>query len=191
MDEGRIITLDAASAARESGRMTTSEPIEVGAQFALPTDQASRALGVALARVLAPGDVVLLFGDLGSGKTTIARAMIQASLPSPEDVPSPTFTLVQTYKGDAPIWHADLYRLGDASELFELGLDDAMEDAICLIEWPDRLGDLTPDRHIRLALRFDGDDGRVCTWRCVGDGWDKVARTLTHFEASYQEGLDD
>ena len=101
-------------------------------------DQTAR-LAVTLGRALTAGDVVLLTGDVGAGKTHFARALIQSLLAVPEDVPSPTFTLVQTY--DAPaaaIWHADLYRLTSVYEIEELGLTDAFSDAICLVEWPDR-----------------------------------------------------
>lgn len=113
---------------------------------------ADEALTAALARMLAadlaPGRTVLLDGPVGAGKTHFARAFIRARQGDlAEDVPSPTFTLVQTYEDPmgTEIWHADLYRLTDASELSELGLDEAMTDAICLIEWPDRLAALPPD----------------------------------------------
>ncbi len=115
-------------------------------------------LTAALARMLAatlrPGQVILLDGPVGAGKTHFARAFIRARQgDEAEDVPSPTFTLVQTY--DDPmgteIWHADLYRLSDPSELDELGLDDAIEDAVCLIEWPDRL-EAVPDGALTIAL---------------------------------------
>ena len=100
---------------------------------------------------LGPGDVVLLGGGVGAGKTHFARCLIQSSLPVPEDVPSPTYTLVQSYAGPAcEIWHADLYRLGDTSEVEELGLLDAFDNAICLVEWPDRLGDLAPSTALTL-----------------------------------------
>lgn len=107
-----------------------------------------------LAADLAPGRTLLLDGPVGAGKTHFARAFIQARQgPLAEDVPSPTYTLVQTY--DDPmgteIWHADLYRLTDPSELEELGLQEAMRDAICLIEWPDRMG-APPADAIRLWL---------------------------------------
>ncbi|WP_108500824.1 tRNA (adenosine(37)-N6)-threonylcarbamoyltransferase complex ATPase subunit type 1 TsaE [Paracoccus indicus] len=119
---------------------------------------ADETLTAALARMMAadlhPGQTVLLEGPVGAGKTHFARAFIRARQGDlAEDVPSPTFTLVQTYDDPmgSQIWHADLYRLTDPSELFELGLDDAMQDAICLIEWPDRL-DLPPPDPLRITL---------------------------------------
>ena len=122
------------------------------------TAAAARLLGTRLTH----GDVVLLEGNVGAGKTHFARALIQSLLEIPEDVPSPTFTLVQTYdtkRGE--VWHADLYRLTDTSEIEELGLLEAIENAICLIEWPDRLGDLRPANALLLSLS-DGatDDAR-------------------------------
>lgn len=121
---------------------------------------ATTRLGAALAPLLGVGDAVLLRGPLGMGKSTLARGLIRALTRPDEDVPSPTFTLVQTY--DDPmgtqIWHADLYRLTDPSELTELGLDEAMDDAICLIEWPDRLDGVPPGaRTIALLPQPDPD----------------------------------
>ena len=105
----------------------------------------------AMAPRLGPGDVVLLGGGVGAGKTHFARCLIQSSLPDPEDVPSPTYTLVQSYAGPVcEIWHADLYRIGDPGEVIELGLSEAFETAICLVEWPDRLGDLAPAKALVL-----------------------------------------
>ena len=108
---------------------------------------ADEALTACLARVLAAllgrGDSLLLDGPVGAGKTHFARALIRARQgDAAEDVPSPTFTIVQTYEDAAgtEIWHADLYRLTDPSELVELGLDEALPTAVTLIEWPDRMG---------------------------------------------------
>ena len=111
----------------------------------------------AIARQLAPllraGDVVALNGGVGAGKTAFTRALINALPGEPEDVPSPTFTLVQTYaRGDIEIWHFDLYRLEDPDEAFELGIEDAFVDAVSLIEWPDRLGPHLPKAHLRVTL---------------------------------------
>lgn len=123
----------------------------------LPDAEATARLGHQLAPLLHPGDVLLLEGPIGAGKTHFARALIQARLGHAEDVPSPTFTLVQTYEAAPDIWHADLYRLTHPDEVVELGLQEAFETAICLIEWPDRLGDLVPAT--ALHLRFDLTQG--------------------------------
>ena len=106
----------------------------------LPDEAATTAFAAAIAPLLRPGDLVALSGDLGAGKTTFARALIRALAGNPVlEVPSPTFTLVQTY-GEAriPVSHFDLYRLADGSELDELGLDDALASGIALVEWPER-----------------------------------------------------
>lgn len=127
--------------------------------FALPSPQATAGLAEWLAPRLVPGDVLLLDGEIGAGKTHFARALIQARLAAAgrsEDVPSPTFTLVQVYEaGNVEIWHSDLYRLTSADEAVELGLAEAFETAICLVEWPDRLGSMTPAK----ALRMQFSDG--------------------------------
>jgi tRNA threonylcarbamoyladenosine biosynthesis protein TsaE len=111
-----------------------------------------------MAGMLGPGDTVLLHGPIGAGKSHLARALIRARLGRPgEEVPSPSFTLVQAYPhpgGD--LWHADLYRLTHPDELAELGLDAAFDTAICLVEWPDRLGRLAPENALHLALSLSG-----------------------------------
>ncbi|MBY6049325.1 tRNA (adenosine(37)-N6)-threonylcarbamoyltransferase complex ATPase subunit type 1 TsaE [Vannielia litorea] len=117
------------------------------ASFPLTLHLASPEHTARLAAVVAPllgaGDVLLLSGPVGAGKSHFARALIRWRMEragSVEDVPSPTFTLIQTYPlPDGEIWHADLYRLSSADEVEELGLSAAFEDAICLVEWPDRL----------------------------------------------------
>lgn len=120
----------------------------------LDSPEATCAFAEALAPRLGPGDVIALEGGIGAGKTHFARCLIQSLLPAPEDVPSPTFTLVQTYPGArCEIWHADLYRLSGPGEVYELGLIDAFEAAICLVEWPDRLGDLLPASALGMSLR--------------------------------------
>lgn len=126
-----------------------------------------------LAQVLHRGDVILLSGDVGAGKTHFARSAIQSLLTHPEDVPSPTFTLVQTYETpDAELWHADLYRLASVQEVEELGLIDAFETAICLVEWPDRLGELAPTSALSLTFsqgQLPDSRSVVATWQ--DDGW--------------------
>ena len=114
--------------------------------------QATAALAACIAALARPGDVIALKGELGTGKTTFARAFIRAR-GGGEAVPSPTFTLVQVYEiGDVPIWHFDAYRLRDPDEAWELGIEDAFRDGISLIEWPERLGKLLPDRRLQITL---------------------------------------
>ncbi len=115
-----------------------------------------------LAAALRPGDVVHLSGDLGAGKTTFARAMLHG-LGWAGEVPSPTFTLVQTYPTDPPLWHVDLYRLDSPAEADALGLDEA-DDAVVVIEWPERLGDRASPDALRLRLDGAGEATRTLTW---------------------------
>jgi len=147
----------------------------------LPDAEATARLARRLAPLLGAGDTVLLSGGIGAGKTHFARALIQRRLADEgvwEDVPSPTFTLVQTYAaGPLPIWHCDLYRLSSDDEIFELGLDAAFEVALCLVEWPERLARLTP--HRALALDFTDVTGEPnARWLNVaarGGGWPELA----------------
>jgi tRNA threonylcarbamoyladenosine biosynthesis protein TsaE len=122
----------------------------------LPDQSATETLARRMAPHLRAGDVLALSGAIGAGKSTFARALITARLADlgrAEDIPSPTFTLVQTYDaGETEIWHCDLYRLNGPEEVWELGLDAAFEAALCLIEWPDRLGADLPDDALHVTL---------------------------------------
>ena len=126
----------------------------------LETAKAASHLAGAMSVYLRVGDCLLLSGPVGAGKTHFARAILHAMMARggvTEDVPSPTFTLVQTYETiEGEVWHADLYRLTHSDELIELGLEEAFDNAITLVEWPDRLGDFRPARH--LDLRFSMPD---------------------------------
>ncbi|CAD0184564.1 ADP-binding protein [Ruegeria sp. THAF57] len=123
---------------------------------------------------LLPGDIVLLEGEIGSGKTHFARSLIQSLMTIPEDVPSPTFTLVQVYDtAAAEIWHCDLYRLSAVEEVEELGLTEAFDTSICLIEWPDKLGPLRPKNALTLNFETDPNmmEKRMLTLTWSDPGW--------------------
>jgi tRNA threonylcarbamoyladenosine biosynthesis protein TsaE len=137
----------------------------------LPDEAATAAFAARLAATARPGDVIALRGDLGAGKTTFARAFIRAR-GAVEDVPSPTFTLVQIYEtAGASVWHFDLYRLAAADEAWELGIEDAFASGIALVEWPERLGTLLPQRRLEITLEFADEPGARRAVVDGGAGW--------------------
>lgn len=145
--------------------------------LALADPAATEALGRRIAAGLRSGDVVCLSGDLGAGKTTLARGAIAAWTGTAEEAPSPTYTLVQTYAGAAgELWHVDLYRLKRPEDAWELGLEEAFADAACLIEWPERLGGQLPRDRLEVTLSAHGA-GRLAT--LVGRGaWSERVGTI-------------
>lgn len=125
--------------------------------------EATEALGRRLAAQLRTGDVVALFGDLGAGKTTLARGIL-AGLGHGGDVASPTFPIVIPYEAlRVPAWHVDLYRIEDPAEIAELALDEALEDGALIVEWPDRMGRALWPQSLRLSLRREGEGARALT----------------------------
>jgi len=134
----------------------------------LPDGASTDALGARLSSALTPGSVVLLFGDLGAGKSSLARAAILAALDEEQPIPSPTFTLIQDYEtSQGRIVHSDLYRLTDADELEELGLTEAFETAAVLIEWPERLEGVVPPDRLEVHLSIEGE-GRIARLIATG-----------------------
>ena len=137
-------------------RLTDSSDRLAERHLDLTDEAATASLARHVARLARPGDVIALKGDLGTGKTLFARAFI-----GEEDVPSPTFTLVQTYDRPAGrIWHFDLYRLKDPAEAVELDIEDAFAEGISLIEWPERLGSLLPAERLEVAFEFASEPSR-------------------------------
>lgn len=166
--------------------MANPTPVAEALSIHLPGPRDTDALGRRLAGLVQSGDVIALTGDLGAGKTALARSLIRAlrmpdgSDAAGEEVPSPTFTLVQTYdrqdSNGAPlhVWHFDLYRLGDPDEVDELDWEDALADGLVLIEWPDRLGPRLPGHHLDITMGFDeAGSGRLAILQCGPEagGW--------------------
>lgn len=136
--------------------------------FDIRSEADTAALGREIASHLAAGDTVTLSAPLGSGKTVLARAIVRKFCPR-EEVPSPTFTLVQTYETqNFSIAHVDLYRVKSESELRELGLDEILERGVLIIEWPDRMGTLLPAD--RLDIMFEAANGETRLMKMVGRG---------------------
>ncbi len=129
-------------------------------------------LASALKENLQNGDIILLKGEIGAGKSLFARSLIQSAMDQVEEVPSPTFTIVQTYETKlGSIWHADLYRLTDQSEIFELGLIDAFVNEIVIIEWPDRLGHLEPQDALTVEIVILENDKREVIFSTNSSMW--------------------
>ena len=114
-------------------------------------------LGLLLSGLFRPGICFTLHGPLGAGKSALARAMVSAGCDETGDIPSPTFTLVQTYdmSDGTAVWHMDLYRLKDLNEVLALGIEDAFYEAVCLVEWPDRLDGFLPINTVSVEIAFD------------------------------------
>lgn len=146
----------------------------------LPDEAATAAFAHRLAPHVKEGDVIFLIGPLGAGKTAFARALIRALSGAGNaeiEVPSPTFTLVQTYEGLAvAIWHFDLFRIERPEEIWELGMEQAWEEGVSLIEWPERAQDLMPEDRLEIRLDMDGAGRRATLtgsddWQGrIGDG---------------------
>ncbi len=150
---------------------------ETSTELRCDTPDATCRAAARLGACLRPGHVVLLEGGIGAGKTHFARCLIQSLLEVAEDVPSPTFTLVQSYDTlHGEVWHADLYRLNHPDDVAELGLEEAFETAICLVEWPDRLGDLAPADALTIRFELVGESGRLLSMRGEATTWRPVLK---------------
>lgn len=138
---------------------------------------ATQRLAERLAGLLRPGDFVGLSGVLGAGKTTCARYVIEALAGHAVEVPSPSFTLVQNYDfDDFTLWHFDLYRIDRPESVYELGFEDALDQGVCLVEWPDRLGALRPDDRLDLEMiQGTATNSRIATLTGHGLWRDRLA----------------
>ena len=149
--------------------------------FDLVDENATASLAQNVGTLLRQGTVVALWGDLGAGKTSFTRALVRSLTHADEEVPSPTFTLVQLYDTkQGQIWHFDLYRLTAADEVFELGWDDAIAGGIVLVEWPVRLGGLIPHDRLDVVLELVKGNEGARRARLIGQG--KMAQLIAEME---------
>jgi tRNA threonylcarbamoyl adenosine modification protein YjeE len=154
----------------------------------LADEAAAARLGEDLAMALRPGDVLALKGDLGAGKSTLARALIRALADDANlDVPSPTFTLVQSYDTRVPVHHFDLYRLSSAGEIDELGFDDALAQGAALVEWPERAESYLPKTTVLIELVHEGN-GRMAKLSGQGAAFERAARSLAMRDFLHRSG---
>lgn len=143
--------------------VTPRRPIPSGRRVTTG-EAATVAAGVEIAACLEPGDVVLLTGDLGAGKTALARGIAAGLGVDPHEVRSPTFTLVNPYRGRCPVYHVDLYRIDKAADLDELGLEEILGgDGVTIVEWAERLGAWRPGRCVAITIEDLGGNGRALT----------------------------
>ena len=137
----------------------------------LKDEAATTAFGKKLADLLKPGDVITLSGELSAGKTTLVRGLL-GKLGHRGEVPSPSFAIVQPYDElELPIWHVDLYRIENAVDLDELGLDDVRQDGVLIVEWPEHAGDEVWHDALALSLEVAQDGSRVLTAK-VPTAWE-------------------
>ena len=163
-------------------------------EFQMHSPSETESFARVVAEFAAAGDQLLLKGQIGTGKTVFARALIKAKLSKfglDEDVPSPTYNLVQVYvAGGLEIWHADLYRISDPGEAVELGLDEALETALCIIEWPERLGDTDWSRGTCIEFRMG--ESSCCRTLAVDARSSLGKQVITRFrQISVEQGTSD
>jgi tRNA threonylcarbamoyladenosine biosynthesis protein TsaE len=144
----------------------------------------TRALGEKLGALLRPGDFVALYGDLGTGKTRFAQGVARGVGVDPDvHITSPTYTILNEYKGNYPFFHFDLYRLGGDADIAELGFEDYFHgDGVCLVEWADRLASGFPDRYLKIFFQYEADDTRRIEFEWSGDRYGEMVREIIKSE---------
>ena len=152
--------------------------------YTLPHENATISLGRAIAEALQVGDFIALYGDLGMGKTTLTRGLVQGAMRAPVEVVSPTFTLVQIYETETfPIWHYDLYRVEDPDEVLDLSWDETM-DGVAIVEWPENAGPHLPSERLDVMLTVSGE-GRIAVLTAHGQSWEQRLDVIgKHFAGS-------
>ena len=144
----------------------------------LNNDQETREIGFKLGKLLKPGSIVCLIGDLGAGKTTMTQSLAEA-LEVDDYITSPTFTIVNQYEGKMPLYHFDVYRIGCSEEMYDIGFEEYINgDGVCIIEWANIIEDILPDEYLKIELNYK-DMGREMTLIPYGEEYEKIDEELT------------
>ena len=144
----------------------------------LDNDKETREIGFKLDKLLKPGSIVCLIGDLGAGKTTMTQSLAEA-LEVDDYITSPTFTIVNEYEGKMPLYHFDVYRIGCSEEMYDIGFDEYINgEGVCIIEWANIIEDILPDDYLKIELKYK-DMGREMTLISYGEEYEKIVEELT------------
>ena len=142
----------------------------------LDNDKETREIGFKLGKLLKPGSIVCLIGDLGAGKTTMTQSLAEA-LEVDDYITSPTFTIVNEYEGKMPLYHFDVYRIGCSEEMYDIGFDEYINgEGVCIIEWANIIEDILPDDYLKIELKYMG---REMTLIPYGEEYEKIVEELT------------
>ena len=144
----------------------------------LDNDKETREIGFKLGKLLKPGSIVCLIGDLGAGKTTMTQSLAEA-LEVDDYITSPTFTIVNEYEGKMPLYHFDVYRIGCSEEMYDIGFDEYINgEGVCIIEWANIIEDILPDDYLKIELKYK-DMSREMILNPVGEKYEKIVEELT------------
>lgn len=144
----------------------------------LDGEENTKEIGYRLGKLLTPGSVICLIGDLGAGKTTMTQSLAKA-IGVDDYITSPTFTIVNEYEGNMPLYHFDVYRIGSSEEMYDIGYDEYINsDGVCIIEWANLIEDILPDEYLDIELNYK-DMGREMILKPVGEKYKKIVEELT------------
>ena len=144
----------------------------------LDGEEQTKEIGYKLGKLLTPGSVICLIGDLGAGKTTMTQSLAKA-IGVDDYITSPTFTIVNEYEGDMPLYHFDVYRIGSSEEMYDIGYDEYINsDGVCIIEWANLINDILPDEYLDIELSYNGM-GREMVLKPIGEKYKKIVEELT------------
>ncbi len=144
----------------------------------LEDEKKTQEIGYKLGKLLTPGSVICLIGDLGAGKTTMTQSLAK-SLEVDDYITSPTFTIVNEYEGKMPLYHFDVYRIGSSDEMYDIGYEDYINgEGVCIIEWANLIEDILPDEYLYIELRYK-DMSREMILNPIGEKYEKIVEELT------------